>query len=120
MARGELTVHPPILYPSHTQLYVCRNDVDIYMDGDLDYNIRYNQFQAEFLPINFDLRHFNLQMGLRWDYMHYRNKLGSETSKQVTLKTSTSIAIAPVSITIARTIGTSPHVVPVSRPNMLT
>ena len=38
------------------------------------------------LPVNFDLRHFNLQMGLRWDYMHYRNKLGSETAKQVTLK----------------------------------
>jgi NTE family protein len=55
------------------------------MEGDLDYNVRYNQFQAELTPINFDLRHFNLQLGLRWDYMHYRNKLGSETSKQVNL-----------------------------------
>ena len=25
-------------------------------------------------------------MGLRWDFMHYRNKLGSEKSKEVTLK----------------------------------
>jgi NTE family protein len=56
------------------------------MDGDLGYNIRYNQFQAEFLPFNFNLRHFNLQMGLRWDYLHYRNKLGSETAMQVTLE----------------------------------
>ena len=56
------------------------------MDGDLDYNIRYNQLQAELLPINFNLRHFDLQVGLRWDYMHYRDKLGSDMSRQVTLK----------------------------------
>ena len=55
-------------------------------NGDRDYNILYNQFQGELTPINFDLKHFNLQLGLRWDYMHYRNKLGSENSYQVTLK----------------------------------
>ena len=27
-----------------------------------------------------------MQIGLRWDYMHYRNKLGSDESKQVTLE----------------------------------
>ena len=62
------------------------NDVDIYTSGDLDYNIRYNQSQAELLPINFDLRNFNLQMGLRWDYMHYRNKLGSEAAMKIALE----------------------------------
>ena len=86
MARGELTVHPRSFTRPTLSYAFRRNDVDVYMEGDLDYNIRYNQFQAEFLPINFDLRHFNLQMGLRWDFMHYRNKLGSETAKQVTLK----------------------------------
>ena len=86
MARGEITVHPRNFTRPTLSYSFRRNDVDIYMEGDLDYNIRYNQFQAEFLPINFDLRHFNLQMGLRWDFMHYRNKLGSETAKQVTLK----------------------------------
>ena len=86
MARGELTVHPRSFTRPTLSYSFHRNDVDIYTDGDLDYNIRYNQFQAEFLPINFDLRHFNLQMGLRWDFMHYRNKLGSETAMQVTLE----------------------------------
>ena len=86
MARGEITVHPRSFTRPTLSYTFHRNDVDIYMDGDLDYNIRYNQFQAEFLPINFDLRHFDLQMGLRWDYMHYRNKLGSETAMQVTLE----------------------------------
>ena len=86
MARGEITVHPRSFTRPTLSYTFHRNDIDVYMDADLDYNIRYNQFQAEFLPVNFNLRHFNLQMGLRWDYMHYRNKLGSETAMQVTLE----------------------------------
>jgi NTE family protein len=86
MAQGEITVHPRSFTRPTLSYSFHRNDVDIYLDGDLDYNIHYNQLQAEFLPINFYLRHFNLQMGLRWDYIHYRNKLGSETALQVTLK----------------------------------
>ena len=85
MVGGEITIHPRSFTRPTLSYSFRRNDVDIYADGDLDYNIRYNQLQAEFLPINFDLRHFNLQMGMRWDYMHYRNKLGSETARQVTL-----------------------------------
>ena len=86
MARGKLTIHPRSFTRPTLSYAFRRNDVDVYTEGDLDYNIRYNQFQAEFLPINFDLRHFNLQMGLRWDFMHYRDKLGSETARQVTLE----------------------------------
>ena len=86
MAHGELTVHPRS-FTRHTLSYTFRrNDVDIYMEGDRAYNIRYNQFQGEFTPLNFDLKYFNLQFGLRWDFMHYRNKLGAEDSPQVTLK----------------------------------
>jgi NTE family protein len=86
MAHGEITIHPRSFTRPTFSYTFHRNDVDIYTYGNLDYNIRYNQSQAEFLPINFDLRHFNLRMGLRWDFMHYRNKLGSEKAKQVTLK----------------------------------
>ena len=86
MARAELTAHPRSFTRPSLSYTFRRNDVDIYTEGDLDYNIRYNQFQAEILPFNLDLRHFNLQMGLRWDYLHYRNKLGSESAKQVSLK----------------------------------
>ena len=55
------------------------------MGGDRDYSILFNQFQAEAVPINNDFHNFNFQMGLRWDYMHYRNKLESEKSTNVTL-----------------------------------
>ena len=86
MARGEVTIHPRSFTRPSLSYTFWRNDVDLYMDGDLDYNIRYNQMQAEFMPINFTLSRFNLTMGLRWDYMHYRSKLGSEEALQVTLE----------------------------------
>ena len=86
MARGELTIHPSSFTRPTLSYSFRRNDVDIYSNGDLDYNIRYNQFQAELLPINFSFRQINLMMGLRWDFMHYRDKLGSESSMQVELE----------------------------------
>ena len=86
MARGEITVHPRSFTRPTLSYTFRRNDVDVYTKGDISYNIRYNQFQAEFLPFNFNLRHFNLQLGLRWDFLHYRNKLNSESARQVTLK----------------------------------
>ena len=86
MARGEITVHPRSFTRPTFSYTFLRNDVDVYTKGDLDYNIRYNQLMAEFLPINFDLRNFNLQMGLRWDYYHYRNTLGSESAKMGTIQ----------------------------------
>ena len=86
MARGEMTIHPRSITRPTLIYSFRRNDVDIYNKGDRDYNIRYNQFQAEIIPINHDLRHFNIQYGFRWDFMHYRNMLGTETGIQTTLK----------------------------------
>ena len=85
MARGELTVHPRSFTRPTLSYSFRKNDIDVYLEGDRSYNILYNQFQAEFTPVNFDMRHFNVQMGLRWDYMHYRNKLGAVGSPNVAL-----------------------------------
>ena len=84
--RFDLTLHPSFFNRSTLSYEFTRNDVDVYMKGERAYNILYNQFQGELTPLYFGLRHFTLQVGLRWDFMHYRNKLGSETSRQVTLK----------------------------------
>ena len=84
--RADLTIHPRSFSRPTLSYSFSRNDMDIYMNGDRAYNILYNQFQGELTPINFDLKHFNLQSSLRWDFMHYRNKLGAENSPQVTLK----------------------------------
>jgi len=86
MARGEITLHPRS-FTRPTLSYTFRsNDVDVYIQGDIDYNIRYNQSQTELVPFNFNLRHFNLQVGVRWDYLYYRNKLGSETAQRISLE----------------------------------
>ena len=85
-AYGELTIHPRSIIRPTFKYGFNRNDVDIYFEGERDYNVRYNQFQAEIIPISHDLRHFNIQYGLRWDYYHYRNTLGTETTIQTMLK----------------------------------
>ena len=84
--RAELTIHPRSFTRPRLSYEFRRNDMDVYLNGDRAYNVLYNQFQGEFTPINHDFRHFNIQLGLRWDYMHYRNALGAETTRQVTLK----------------------------------
>ena len=88
MAQGALTLHPR----SFTRPTLCytfrRNDVDVFIEGDRDYSILYNQHQASLVPINFNIRHFNLQMGLRWDYLRYRDKLVSSRKEEVNLDNS--------------------------------
>ena len=86
MARADLTIHPRFFTRPTLSYTFRRNDVDIYLNGDRSYNILYNQFQGELIPFNHDFRHFNLQLGLRWDYLHYRNKLGAEDVRQVALE----------------------------------
>ena len=86
MIGGELTAHPRSFTRPSISYTFRRNDLDIYVDGERDYSILYNQFQAEVTPVNHDFRHFNFQMGLRWDYVHYRNKLESEQSTNLILQ----------------------------------
>ena len=86
MARGELTFHPSSITRPMASFTFRHDDVDVYLEGDRDYNILYNQFQADITPVNLNMRHFNLQMGVRWDYFHYRNKLGAASSNPLTLE----------------------------------
>ena len=80
LARAEMTGHPRFFTHPKFNFTFYRNDVDVYIKGERDYNMRYNQAQSELTPLNFDLRNFNIQFGVRWDYFHYVNGLGSETS----------------------------------------
>ncbi len=78
MVHGGWTIHPRSFTRPTISYTFRRNDVDVYIKGDHDYSILYHQHQAEFLPLNFDVRHFNLQIGLRWDYVKYRDILMAE------------------------------------------
>ena len=87
MVRGDLTFHPLSFTRPTVSYSFRRNDVDVYVSGDHDYNFLYHQHQAELLPFNFDVRHFNLQMGLRWDYVKYRDILmAGEKGTELSLK----------------------------------
>ena len=81
MVQGDLTFHPLSFTRPTVSYSFRRNDVDVYLNGDRDYSILYHQHQAELLPFNFDVRHFNLQMGLRWDYIRYRDILMADNSR---------------------------------------
>jgi NTE family protein len=80
MVHGGWTFHPLSFTRPSVSYSFRRNDVDLYVEGNHDYSVLYHQHQAEVLPFNFDVRHFNFQMGLRWDCIRYRDKLVSENT----------------------------------------
>ncbi|MBQ2554256.1 MAG: patatin-like phospholipase family protein [Prevotella sp.] len=86
MAKGELIMHTMTFTNPYLALTFRRNDINIYMKGDRDYDIEYNHMQALFDPFNFNLKHFNMAFGLKWDYVHYRNKLEASHSTPVPLE----------------------------------
>lgn len=47
------------------------NDFNIYRYGIRTYSFKYFQHQAEFIPINFHLRRWEIQAGVRWEYFDY-------------------------------------------------
>ena len=75
MVHGAWTIHPRSFSRPTVDYTFRRNDIDIYIDGDRDYSILYHHHQVNLIPFNNDFRHFNLQMGLRWDYVRYQDKL---------------------------------------------
>ena len=84
-AHGELTFNIKSFTRPTINYTFFQNDVDVYVNGDRNYNIHYNQHQAEILPINLYIRHVNLQAGLRWDFLHFRDKLASSSSQNIIL-----------------------------------
>ena len=80
MVGADLTIHPHSFTRPTFSASFRRNDLDVYVNGDRAYNVVYNQTQAELTPINFNWRSFNLQLGIRWDYMHYSSNLNSDST----------------------------------------
>jgi len=85
-ARAELTLHSLNLTRPKLSYTFNRNDVDIYIDGERDYNIVYFQHQTELTPLDFNIRNFNFTIGARWDYLHYKDKLLSSHSADIPLE----------------------------------
>ena len=83
MANAQWTFHPSSFTRPSFSYTFRRNDIDAFIKGDRDYNVLYNQQQAEILPINHYVRNFNFQAGIRWDYIHYRDRLISDKANNI-------------------------------------
>ena len=94
MGRAELTFHPRSFTRPAISYSFHRNDVNIYYKGDRDYSVVYNQHQAEFSPVNLNVRNFNVRMSIRWDYLHYQDKLVADVinSQELLLENSSYIS----------------------------
>ena len=82
-ATGELTLHSMNLYQSRMACSFMRNDLDIFTNGNRDYSILYHQYQTELVPFSFNLKNFNIDIGTRWDYINYRDKLVSPRTENL-------------------------------------
>ena len=85
MARAELTLHSHSIDRPKVSYTFSRNDLDLYINGNRDYNILYFQHQTELIPLNFNIKNFNFTIGARWDYLHYKDKLVSSNSTDINL-----------------------------------
>ena len=86
MLGANLMIHPSSFTRPTLSLSFRRNDLDIYINGERDYNMIYSEWQSELTPINFNLRSFNFQLGLQWDYIHFISKLNSDASSMAQIK----------------------------------
>lgn len=85
LAGGELMYHPSVLRFTRPFIsyYYRHNDIDVYYEGDREYNIVYNSHQTTVDPINIVIRNFSFKAGLRWDYFRFSEKLRSDLTRQV-------------------------------------
>ena len=78
MARLDLTFYPGRLLRPTLSYAFHRDEVNIYEQGDKDYNFTYNQHAVELSLLNFNVRNFNVVAGLRWDNYHFPHVLRGE------------------------------------------
>ena len=78
MAGASLAFFPwSYIRPSLSYEY-RHNDINLYSGGDKRFNMTYNQHSADLKLLNFDVRNFNISLGVVWDYYHYNNLLVSQ------------------------------------------
>ena len=78
MGRGEITFHPRSFTRPSIAYTFRHNDINIYEKGDRNHSFVYNHHQGVLTPINFNIRNFNLQASIRWDYLHFLGNLYTE------------------------------------------
>lgn len=77
MGRADF-IYDPIKAGRMRLSYIFRhNDLNLYYEGNRDFNMTYNQHTAILSPLNFNIRNFSLDIGVRWDYYAYNSMLSN-------------------------------------------
>lgn len=74
-ARADWSFHPISFFRPTVGYSFRHNDIDFYEYGSKAYSMTYNQHTAKLSLFNFNVRNFNVSIGARWDYYHYRSIL---------------------------------------------
>ncbi len=75
MSSINIDCHPRSFIHQSATFEFRHNDINIYEYGKKSFNITYNRYSLTLLPINFNVRNFNIRIGAAWNYYHYRNLL---------------------------------------------
>jgi len=81
MARVDLTFYPGRLLRPTLSYTFHRDEINIYEQGDKDYNFTYNQHAVELSLLNFNVRNFNVVAGVRWDNYYFPHILKGEQTR---------------------------------------
>lgn len=76
-ARGDISLTPFSSAKMLASYIFHHTDLNVYHQGDRDYNITFNHHEARLAPVNFALRNLNVSLGARFDYYRYTNVLAS-------------------------------------------
>ena len=75
MSSVNIDCHPRSFIHQSSTFEFRHNDINIYEYGKKSFNITYNRYALTLIPINFNIRNFNIRIGAAWNYYHYRNLL---------------------------------------------
>lgn len=84
MGRVDWSFHPTgIIRPTISYIY-RHNDINIYEYGEKGYNLTYNQHTAKVMPLNFNVRNFDISIGAMWDFYNFSNMLVNQQPEHLT------------------------------------
>lgn len=75
MARAALELHPHSIFQPKLAYTYRHNDIDVYKDGNKDFNITFNQHTFDVNVLSFNVRNLTFNIGARWDYYNFKDLL---------------------------------------------
>lgn len=75
MSRCDMSFMPWKFGMMHADYIFRHHDINLYQEGKRLMNVTFNQHTADIIPVDVNIRNFNVKAGLRWDYYHFNDIL---------------------------------------------